>query len=84
MVSESIFRSGARRSAPEAACQTLYRIWVALDNPNELSVWDQLDSAWINISVGNHPYTHEEATAANFAKVCKREARVLLGGLGES
>jgi hypothetical protein len=33
------------RTAPEAACQFLYRIWVALDYPNELSVWDQLDSA---------------------------------------
>jgi hypothetical protein len=82
MVSESIFRSGACRSAPEAACQTFYRIWVALDFPNELSVWDQLDSAWINISAGNHPYSYEAATTANFAEVCRREARALLESLG--
>ena len=71
------------RTAPEAACQTLYRIWVALDHPSELSVWDQLDSAWTDITVGRHPYTYEQATPASFAELCKREARALLESLGE-
>ena len=68
------------RSAPEAACHTLYRICVALDYPRRLQVWDGLDSAWIDITVGRHPYSYDTATAANFAEICKNEARALLEG----
>ena len=49
----------------------------------ELSVWDQLDSAWTDITVRRHPYTYEQATTAHFADHCKRESRALLEGVGE-
>jgi hypothetical protein len=71
------------RSAPEAACHTLYRICVALDYPHGLLVWDGLDTAWIDITEGRYPYSYEAATAANFAEICKNEARALLEGTAE-
>jgi hypothetical protein len=60
-------------------CRILDRIWVSLDYDWRLEVWGALDSAWLDLCEGTHPYTYPSATRENFEHLVRREARLLLG-----
>ena len=60
------------------ACQIISRVYVQLDYPRELAVWDNLDDAWLNVSGGHEAYLTPAVTRDNFPDRVKNEAAELL------
>lgn len=60
------------------AIQITYRVWISLDYPSTLAVWDNLDDAWYDVTAGSEPHSYPSATLTNFADIVKQEARTFL------
>ena len=60
------------------ACQIISQVYIQLDYPRELAVWDNLDDAWLNISSGHKDYLTPAVTRDNFPDRVRNEAAEFL------
>ncbi len=52
----------------------LYKIWVNTDYDEKYQIWNNVDSAIIDLDEGAYPYTYEEAYSTDIKKIIIKEA----------